>query len=592
MESSRQHNGPDTSKAGEQRDASPVSINSRHFAAVTRGEIFVQRFDDGRRTCAIEQGSGKVTRPILSLSPPTSSFLAISRNASVDIYDIDAQRVKATLIGSRRCITALCWSPCGSYLASGSIDGSLYIWALTRPSRPVAQCVIKTGLIQHVAWSKQSGAVIAVVNDSGLYIWDKAYTTQCVVSFARKADRLKHLSWSPHHESILLATSSEGRLCVWDLTPVVEQLRLAKIPTQPSPVTHSLVSQKKLFRSVLYVRWISEQAVALLYEAGKTFAVVDVRSPSFGSIDWELGFSHPFEAFGFEGDGERTHVRMVSREKQRTYPLPGRRTNVEAVSRPVSGESTGGDSVSCSSTLTRTMTAVPISKLREINRTRCVQASQHQENRIASLSDSLSTLRPESSTTHLPTPSSSRPRLAREESDSPMPFLSPAIPAKRTAHRADNVLNMDSIALPDSHSDGYFGSFSSATAHDSDSDDDAFDLKSSKDNTRLMPGGVNVPLPRSCGAVFTTNGNIVMFRPPQIKAVPDKDTSVSEQIDASHGDMEQTARLFPTFGNLFAAMAHFATVPGVVSTYESIEHRNMVVEALGLDKASYNSRGS
>lgn len=592
MESSHRRHETRTAKTVEGCSASPVAINSRYLAALVDGEITVLQLANGRYACTADQGSRKASSPTFALSSVTPSYLAICDSTSILVYDIEAKSTKTILRGSSRTLTALSWSPDGSYLASGSVDGSLRVWDVAR-CQPSARCRIKPGAIRSIAWSRFSDGVIAVSNDHGLYLWNQREPAQIAVAFDRKADQLKHLCWSQHHAYTLLASSLEGRLCVWDLSSAVNQIKSSHKTVYSLMPTVSLISQNKLFREIIYLRWTSEQTAAFLYELGKKFAVVDMRSPSFGSIDWELGFSHFYEAFDLESDGDKAFVRMISQKKQRSYPLPGKHDDIadSFPAKEVAGECIHNTDPSKKS---RLMSAISIAKLRQ-SRHKVQHPSIDREVQVStktSLRNSLSVPQPFPSSSQHEILSPNLPRLTRADSESPMPFLSPAIPARKPATKSGVTSQLDHITLPAAHGDGYFGSFSTATAHDSDSDDDGFDLKNSKDNAGLGPGGVNIPLPRSCGAVFSSDGRITVFRPPQAKVITAKDISMVEQLGASHSDMERIARLFPAFGNLFAEMAHYVADLEVLTAYEMIEDRNLVVQALGLDKASYNSRES
>ena len=69
----------------------------------------------------------------------------------------------------------------------------------------------------------------------------------------------------------------------------------------------------------------------------------------------------------------------------------------------------------------------------------------------------------------------------------------------------------------------------------------------------MMPGGGNVPLPKSCGAFFSPNGQLITYFPPKAKA---KSADI-DGLSSSQPEERSTkaSRLFPLFGNL-AVEAH------------------------------------
>ena len=133
------------------------------------------------------------------------------------------------------------------------------------------------------------------------------------------------------------------------------------------------------------------------------------------------------------------------------------------------------------------------------------------------------------------------------EEDSPMPFLSPSIPGRRLSPSTIPELS-DDIVLPPPENES-FGSLPSTAMNDSDSDDETFDgdgLKGS--GTLIVPSGANVPLPKSCGAFFSPNGQLITYFPPKARVR----TSNADGISSSQPEEQSTkaSRLFPLFGNL------------------------------------------
>ncbi|KJX96535.1 hypothetical protein TI39_contig615g00018 [Zymoseptoria brevis] len=145
-------------------------------------------------------------------------------------------------------------------------------------------------------------------------------------------------------------------------------------------------------------------------------------------------------------------------------------------------------------------------------------------------------------------------KLSQKEEQSPMPFLSPSIPARRddlsTLPPLDDVLHLPPLARAS------FDSLTSSATHDhdSDSDDDTF-AGNMRSSGSLLPGGVNIPLPRTCGAMFGMNGQLITFFPSRkIASTAIDEAEVVEP--ASHGGhFSEASQLFPSFGNI-AAIPH------------------------------------
>jgi hypothetical protein len=88
-------------------------------------------------------------------------------------------------------------------------------------------------------------------------------------------------------------------------------------------------------------------------------------------------------------------------------------------------------------------------------------------------------------------------------------------------------------------------------ARDSDdSDDDTF-VEALEGSATFLPGGINVPLPKACGALFGHNGQLLTFFPPKPRpssaqggvGLPE------EHTNGRRGQATKVSRLFPAFGN-------------------------------------------
>ncbi len=145
------------------------------------------------------------------------------------------------------------------------------------------------------------------------------------------------------------------------------------------------------------------------------------------------------------------------------------------------------------------------------------------------------------------------PKLARDEDGSPMPFLSPSIPARMSpqtviASLEDSILDLP--PLPDSYTSPAPNLTSS---HDDESDDETF-AEGLRSSGIFMPGGVNVPLPKACGALFAPNGQLLTFFPAKPRTLQ-QDLSNGGGLSAQPAPEraeQEVAALFPAFGNLLA----------------------------------------
>ncbi|KAI7151243.1 hypothetical protein KC352_g28455, partial [Hortaea werneckii] len=90
-----------------------------------------------------------------------------------------------------------------------------------------------------------------------------------------------------------------------------------------------------------------------------------------------------------------------------------------------------------------------------------------------------------------------------------------------------------------------------SAARDSDSDDETF-ADALVGSGSYLPGGINVPLPKACGALFAPSGQLVTFFPPKSTRHNAPRTGEKGAVvgNKEHAKARRAAQLFPTFGNL------------------------------------------
>ncbi|TKA62231.1 hypothetical protein B0A55_12101 [Friedmanniomyces simplex] len=137
-----------------------------------------------------------------------------------------------------------------------------------------------------------------------------------------------------------------------------------------------------------------------------------------------------------------------------------------------------------------------------------------------------------------------------DDDESPMPFLSPGIPARKpspnTAPRIEESTDLPSLQSTS------FESLPSTVGQDSDSDDETF-TGGMRNSSTFMPGGINVPLPKACGALFAPNGQLLTFFPPKPRPPSIASNRAPPEERADHrSHTRRIAQLFPVFGNLTA----------------------------------------
>jgi WD40 repeat protein len=113
-------------------------------------------------------------------------------------------------------ITTVAWSPNGKYIASGSLDQTVQVWAAD-PRDHFQPSIYRghTAGVQAVAWSPESTRVVSGSIDKTIQVWD-ALTREHVAIYHGHTDIVMTVAWSPDGKYIA-SGSADGTVRVWDV---------------------------------------------------------------------------------------------------------------------------------------------------------------------------------------------------------------------------------------------------------------------------------------------------------------------------------------------------------------------------------------
>jgi WD40 repeat protein len=162
----------------------------------------------------------------VALDPSGALVAAGSGNGTVRLWDLARQGHPASVgtpLALPGAVSDLVFSPDGNILTVSSTVGSVFLWNVGDPRRPVLLARIpaqSAAAVNAVAYSPDGRTLAAASADGRVYVWDTA-SPQRISRFgaplAAGAGRLNSVAFSPDGR-LLAAAGSSGRVRLWNLT--------------------------------------------------------------------------------------------------------------------------------------------------------------------------------------------------------------------------------------------------------------------------------------------------------------------------------------------------------------------------------------
>ena len=111
-------------------------------------------------------------------------------------------------------VNALCFSPDGRWLASGSRDQTVRIWD-AQTCRLLATLEGHTGPVEHLSFSPDSERLVSSSNDQTLRLWN-VDGGQLVAVLCGHGGAINKMEFGPPGTSLIASASSDGTVRLWD----------------------------------------------------------------------------------------------------------------------------------------------------------------------------------------------------------------------------------------------------------------------------------------------------------------------------------------------------------------------------------------
>ncbi|MFB0551689.1 MAG: protein kinase [Phycisphaerae bacterium] len=136
---------------------------------------------------------------------------------ALEILDSQSGQVLRVLYGNSQKIASVAWSPDGTLLAAGTIDGKAHLWDIKSDSNePFVTLDARTGRANTVTWHPDGQSLITAGEDGNIKLWEP-HTGKLTHTFDRHTGPITCLAPSPNGK-VLASGSPDGTIRLWDVT--------------------------------------------------------------------------------------------------------------------------------------------------------------------------------------------------------------------------------------------------------------------------------------------------------------------------------------------------------------------------------------
>ncbi|KAK4508721.1 hypothetical protein PRZ48_002460 [Zasmidium cellare] len=508
--------------------------------------------------------------PVLAFHPTRLNLLAASNGSQLAILDVESSTAVSVFNGNGRTITAICFDQSGGdTVTTGTADGSICVWSMKETSRPVHRLRAFRNACNEVSVYSGHADLLAAISGTRLCVW-KLPDSKPLVCIRVKPATLSLFTWCLEPAGQILTLSHGGLLSLYDLDATIRgslsrKRRTTNHDSDEEDESHSMRSftdeapPRTAFNlgcSIAQAEVIGQNGLVILPSSRKDLYFYNYSLENDTTTQlWRLHKDNAIGCFALCPGTNSIDVVTVSEDSTEVYKVPS--PVLDSMGWPTDPDPAavllGGHQTTEPKTKPHRVgymkpqkTARPVRALGKTApnraRSKSIKAPSVKPKRY---NDEVAS--PGTPATHMTSSLELPKERHNNDEDSPMPFLSPSIPARKVSPGLttplDESLQLPPLALSDS-----IVTVADHT-HESDSDDETFagDMKGSG---TLLPGGINVPLPRSCGALFSPNGQLITFFPYSIKRVVNENPIVAKGLDNVEKHGEEVDKLFPSFGNL------------------------------------------
>ncbi|MFC1635422.1 hypothetical protein ACFL5Z_11320 [Planctomycetota bacterium] len=148
---------------------------------------------------------------------PSDALIARPNNRrdALEILDSQSGQMLRALSGDSQKITSISWSPDGTFLAVGTVDGKAHLWDVeSNSNKPFITLDAHAGGVNGLAWRPEDRGLITAGEDGKIEIWEPRSGTQ-TKSLQRSIGPIACLALSSNGQ-ILASGTHDGTIRLWD----------------------------------------------------------------------------------------------------------------------------------------------------------------------------------------------------------------------------------------------------------------------------------------------------------------------------------------------------------------------------------------
>ncbi|WP_129626091.1 WD40 repeat domain-containing protein [Candidatus Oscillochloris fontis] len=169
--------------------------------------------------------------------PETNQVITVGRDGSLRRWNVNHPQATTIIYQHTREVASVAYSPDGRWFATGSIDKSVGLWAVTGEQIELQHLFERTGSVWLVAFSPDSRLLASASEDGNVRVWDVANPTQPLQMINAHQNRVATaVGFSPDGR-YMASVGYDGGFHLWEISHLLSTGEMTEVPTAftPSP---------------------------------------------------------------------------------------------------------------------------------------------------------------------------------------------------------------------------------------------------------------------------------------------------------------------------------------------------------------------